>query len=257
MQFVQRATQNRVIETIIQQEVKNIGSAELVEWQSDNSGDVLHLNITIRTTTPLRYEDSVALQKAIADRLQEPVSVVINEVFATRLDPLVPPTFTSTPTMTPTATPGPSPTPTKTLTPSSTPSPSMTATRTPTNTPTPTLMPTNTATPTNTSTPAQAVVTNSLLPSYCLRLRQSPNGPVISYLNQNDALTLLYKQETVNGLVWIEVRDEEGRLGWIPLACTVEVTATPSRTPSITPTASQTPTVTATMNETPAPTPTP
>jgi len=245
VQFVQRASQNRIIETIIQQEVRNIGDAELVEWTSDNTGEVLHLNITIRTTTPLRYEDSVALQKAIADQLQKPVSVVINEVFATRLDPMVPPTFTSTPTVTPTSTPGPSPTPTKTLTPSPTPSPTMTATATPTDTPTPSLTPTATATPTNTPTPAQAVVTNSLLPSYCLRLRQSPNGPIISYLNQQDPLTLLYQQETIKGLVWIEVKDEEGRIGWIPLACTALVTATPTRTPSITPT-TQAPTLTST-----------
>jgi len=64
-----------------------------------------------------------------------------------------------------------------------------------------------------------------------LRLRQSPNGPVIATLHEGDPLTVLYGMEIVNGLVWVEVEDPDGRVGWIPqiyvLTPTVTGTATP------------------------------
>jgi len=234
VRFVQDANENRVIEQIIIEEVANISRAELVEWESTNNGQTLNLEITLRTVRPLEYEDSVNLQRVLADRLQRPVAVIVNQVFAAQLDPLIPPTQTITPSQTSTATPGPSPTQTQTHTPTATSTLTPTYTPTPTETPTPTNTATATSTPTETPTPALAMVTNSLLSEYCLRLRQTPGGVVIGYLSQRDQVTVLYGYQVVDGLVWIEVRDAEERIGWMPLACTFQITLTPSPSPTVT-----------------------
>jgi uncharacterized hydrophobic protein (TIGR00271 family) len=238
----QNANDNRQIETVVQEEVGKIKNAELVQWSATTNGDTLHLDIVLRTMSLLRYEDSVALQKAIADRLQRPVSVVINQVFAARLDPLVPPTPTPTPTETLTPTPGPSPTPTNT------PTPQPTRTFTPTTTNTSTATATSTATPTQTSTPALAKAISTGMPG--LRLRQSPGGPEIAIIRNYQPLTVLYGYEIVDGLVWIEVEDSEGRIGWIPQIYLLEITLTPTDTPTPTQTGIPTPTLelTATMS---------
>ena len=71
-----------------------------------------------------------------------------------------------------------------------------------------------------------------------LRLRQFPEGPIIGTMREGDTLIVLYGVELVNGLLWIEVQDEEGRIGWVPQMFTaiVTLTPTPSITPSMTPT---------------------
>jgi uncharacterized hydrophobic protein (TIGR00271 family) len=237
--LVKQANENLLIEEVVKQQVAKIPGAELVEWTPNPSGNELNLNIVIRTNRILSYEDSVALQKAIADRLQRPVAVIVNQVFAARLDPLIPPTFTATPTNTSTPTPGPSPT----LTP------------TPTS-PTPTNTPTATPTPTFTPTPALAQVRNALLPG--LRLRQSPGGPVIATLREGEQLEVLYARQIVDGLVWVEVRDKEGRIGWIPAFYLLTITQTPTITPTAVPSGTPTPTQTpVSASSTPLPSPTP
>ena len=42
---------------------------------------------------------------------------------------------------------------------------------------------------------------------------------------------------TMDGLVWVEVQDEEGRVGWIPQIYVLQITLTPTNTaiPSETP----------------------
>jgi uncharacterized hydrophobic protein (TIGR00271 family) len=217
--FVQDARERGRIEDIVQEEVEKTLNAEMVELSVDNVGDTLSLNITLRTPRPLYYKDSINLHDAIAARLQQPVELVINSVIASRLDPKVPPTLTPTPTM------GPSPTPTRTATPTST------ATPTPTQTPTNTATPTATNTPTTTPTPSVALVAQTL--GRGLRLRQYPEGPIIGTMREGDPLIVLYGIEIVNGLVWIEVQDKDGRIGWVPQMYTAIVTSTP--TPSITP----------------------
>jgi uncharacterized hydrophobic protein (TIGR00271 family) len=217
--FVQDARERGRIEDIVQEEVEKTLNAEMVELSVDNVGDTLSLNITLRTPRPLYYKDSINLHDAIAARLQQPVELVINSVIASRLDPKVPPTLTPTPTM------GPSPTPTRTATPTSTTTP------TPTQTPTNTATPTATNTPTTTPTPSVALVAQTL--GRGLRLRQYPEGPIIGTMREGDPLIVLYGIEIVNGLVWIEVQDKDGRIGWVPQMYTAIVTLTP--TPSITP----------------------
>jgi hypothetical protein len=230
-QFVRSASEARYIEEVIVDEVSKIENVELIEWNTTTSGDALHLDVTLRTIALLKYEDSVDLQINIAERLQRPVAVVVNQVFAARLDPLVPPTFTPTPTETRTATPGPSPTPTYTST------PRPTATATATNTATLTATATMTATPTLTSTPALVKAWSTGLPY--MRLRQWPEGPEIAGVRHNQQLTVLYGSQIVNGLVWVEVQDAEGRVGWIPQIYLLQITLTPSPTLSPTPTTDQ------------------
>jgi hypothetical protein len=232
-QVFQQANENRFLEIVVMEEVGKLENAELVEWTSNTSGETIHLNLVLRTMELMRYEDSVALQKAIADQLQRPVSVVVNQVFAARLDPLIPPTPTLTPTNTLTPTPGPSPTLTRT------------PTRRPTNTPTlthtatETLTPTSTNTATFTPTPAVAQVMRTALPD--LYLRQWPGGPEIASVRRGDSLTVLYGYQ-------------EERVGWIPLIYLATLTPTPSHTPTMTPSLDATitniPTVTGTTTGT-------
>lgn len=221
--FVQEAKARRQIEEVVQEEVERILDAELVELSIESEGDVLRMNMTLRTPRPLYYQDSIALQEDIAGRLQQPVELVINSVIVSQLDPKIPPTFTPTPTI------GPSPTATRTAT------PTRTATATATQTPTNTLTPTATNTATNTPTPSVALVDQTL--GRGLRLRQYPEGPIIGTMREGDPLIVLYGIQTVNGLVWIEVIDKDGRVGWVPQMFTVivTVTPTPSTTPSRTP----------------------
>ncbi len=254
VQFVRQATEDRLIREIVHEKVSEMGNVELVDWQPERSGNALHLDLTVRTLRPLQYQDSVSLQQEIAAGLQaagvlndqDAVEVVVNQVLTAQLDPLVPPTPTSTPTATRTSTPGPSPTstPTRTSTP--------TQTATPTETATPTSTPTSTATPTATPTPAVAEVNIVRLPP--LQLRQWPGGPEIGPILRNGTLlTVLYGSETVDGLVWVEVLDSEGRVGWVPQFYLVVLP--PSATP--TPTITRTPTITTTPTPTNTLTPLP
>jgi hypothetical protein len=150
------------------------------------------------------------------------VQLIINQIFAQKLDPEVPPTETPTPTLTSSPTLGPSPTSTATFT------PRPTITATPTETHTPTATPTSTSTATATTTPFPGYMTRVEFPR--MQLRQWANGPVIANLRQGDLLIVLYEVEIVNGLVWIEVQDEEGRVGWIPQVYVLTLTPTPTET---------------------------
>jgi hypothetical protein len=53
------------------------------------------------------------------------------------------------------------------------------------------------------------------MPAY-YELFQEPGGPVIGILQRNSKLLDLYEQVTYEGLVWVRVMDEEGRIGWFP-----------------------------------------
>lgn len=209
IKFFNEASQNRRINNVVTMEVSRLPSAELTELDVQHVQDRLDMIVTVRTNTPLRYEQVIELQKSIATGLQQPVSLKVNQVLAEQFDPLVPPTFTPTLTPSPTATP-----PTVTLAPSSTPTLVPTATRT------------FTPTPTSTPTPGLVQVWVTGLPP--ARLYQGPSGPVIGEMRPGQMLTLLYGTDEVGGLIWVEVMDEEGRVGWIPLFYLIAVTATPS-----------------------------
>lgn len=254
VQFVQNATEDRLINAVVTDEVDR-RNADLVNIRTQHDGASLLIAITLRTPSLFVYEDTLALQNDISVQLQRPVELTLNQIQAFSLDPRIPPTFTPTftpsltPTNTPTNTPGPSPTPTSTFTPTIL--PSATPTETPTNTPTAT--PTNTAT--FTPTPASGEVVANFFPG--LQLRQAPDGPAIATLNPGEPLTVLYGVEVVNGLVWIEVVDKDGRIGWIPQVYLLVYTPAPTETPSPTATfdpLSTSPTVTITPSATLSPT---
>ncbi len=216
--FVQQAAASRRIERVVRNEVENLLHGELVELRVQRRSEGYSMTLTVRTNRPLSHSDSVSFQEAIASHLQVPVELVINDVIASRLDPKVPPTLTPTPT------PGPSPTATSTVTPTGTPTP--TATETPTSTPT------STATPTPTNTPTPSLGRVAQTQGMGVRLRQFPNGPIIGVLREREMVTVLYAYEIVDGIVWIQVMDAEGRVGWLPQMFITIVTLTPAPSPS-------------------------
>ncbi|MFL7869809.1 MAG: DUF389 domain-containing protein [Anaerolineales bacterium] len=209
--FFRAATENRQIEAVVKEEVSKY-DAELANMQPPvQNGDTLHLTITLRVPKQLRYEDVIQLQQDVALKLQRPVSIVVNQVVAARLDPLIPPTFTITPTA-------------ATFTPTVTFTPSATATLTPSPTPVP---PTPTATPQLAQVPRNTVKT--------LDLVQQPGGPSIGKIRPGDFVTVLYSTKVYDGLVWWEVMDADGRLGWLPQISLTVVTYTPTKTVTPTP----------------------
>lgn len=205
IKFFKQANENRLISEVVNLEVDKM-DAELIELDLSRTNEALDMIITISTSKTLHYEQVIALQKAIVDGLQRPISLKVNQIFVERLDPLVPPTVTKPPTFTPTNTPGPSPTWTPAL-------PTFTTTFTPTQT------------ATASATPGLGQVVSAGLPR--LQLYQSPNGPAIGQIRSGQELTLLYGKNEKNGLIWIEVKDQEGRIGWIPEVFLIIVTATP------------------------------
>ncbi|RMF32117.1 MAG: SH3 domain-containing protein, partial [Chloroflexi bacterium] len=78
-----------------------------------------------------------------------------------------------------------------------------------TSTPTPTPTPTVTPTP----TPALAVVTGT--GGRGLRLRWQPGGPVAGVLAEGAQVELLGRSQEVEGELWVQVRDDQGRIGWV------------------------------------------
>lgn len=205
IKFFREASQNRLINSVVSEEVKSLNDAKLVDLQIFHLDRKLDLLVTIRTSKALRYDQVVSLQESIVDGLQLPVSLKLDQVIAEELDPLIPPT--PTPTQAPTATPTPGPSPTT--------SPTQTSTAT--------------ATPLPTATPAQAQVQVTGLPLF--QLCQIPNGPVIGSLSRGQWLTVLYGRQEAGGIIWVEVKDLEGRIGWVPEIYILQITTTPSPLP--------------------------
>ena len=217
--LVSQAQENRVISNIIETEISEIRNAEIEEINVVRSDNEIQLDITVRSSTPLNYSQVVTIQQALVTRLNKPVSLVVNQIQSETLDPLIPPTYTPTPTSTATSGPGPSKTYTTT--------PTLTKTVTPTATVTPSLTPTATEIPPS-PTPRTALISRSGMPPY-YALFQEPGGPIIAQLNVNSILFDLYETSTYEGLVWVQVRDEEGRIGWFPQRYLLYPTATPTQ----------------------------
>jgi hypothetical protein len=210
--FVRQATENREINLIVTEVVQNYG-AELVNMNIAPDGETVQMTLTLRTAHSLSYQDVVNLQGDIALQLQQPVSIKVNQVIAAQLDPLIPPTFTPTPTLV-------------TVTPTSTATSTATLTPTRTSTPIP---------PTATSTPSTARIRNTQPLGWAVDLCQTPAGPSIARLREGSYVTVLYGYQILDGLVWLEVMDDQDRLGWIPQIYLTIVTQTPTITPSTTP----------------------
>ncbi|GAB4536311.1 MAG: hypothetical protein Fur0018_26910 [Anaerolineales bacterium] len=231
----QQGTEDYIIRQVVATVIPQTPGVELVAVDYERKSDLLQLNVTVRSDHELRYAETKALQQQILSDLHVlsnsiKVGIAFNQILVERLNPEIPPTPTHTLTPSPTNTPGPSPTVTLTPTPTRTSTPTPTHTATPSNTPTPTF------TPTETPTPVDARTFNVIFPG--LFIRQSPGGPIIGTLRPYQHVTVLYGRVVVNGMVWIEVVDDEGRVGWVPEAYVFPYTptVTPTPTATITPT---------------------
>lgn len=207
--LVSNAQENRLINNLIETEFSEIRNAELVELTIFRSEGEIELDITVRSNSPLTYNQVVSLQEILVARLDKPVSLKVDHIRSETFDPMVPPTQTPSPTITSTPTLGPSPTNTPTSTQTSPP---------PTQTPFPaTSTPTATITPTRaTPTPiAVIVISAGEFPPYYY-LYQEPGGPEIARLAEYAVLLDLHESMTYEGLIWVKVQDKEGRIGWYP-----------------------------------------
>ncbi len=205
IRFFRDASNNRLINQVVNTEVEKMYNAEVVEMDVNHLDKGLDVVLTIRTNHMLNYQETTDLQRNIVAGLNQPITLKVNQIFVEQLDPMIPPTPTITPSSTATSTPGP----------------------TPTSTPTPTA--TATATPTSTSTPSGAEVWLREPPG--LELCQKPGGPVIGELQEGQPITVLYGRELFDAMVWVEVMDADGRVGWIPEVYLVRETPTPTVIP--------------------------
>jgi len=198
LRIIRQAEESRLINAVVQREVALLPNAQLEETNFVNSPEVLELSLTLHTSRSLYWHEIVSLQEAIAVGLDRNVSLKVEQVLFKELDPMIPPTLT------PTLTPGPSATPTPTRT------PLPTSTATPTQTPEPTFTPTHTATP----VPYQARIIWPNTPA--LTLYQEPGGPSIGRLYYSQLVMVYHDQQNYGGLVWVKIRDDQGRIGWLP-----------------------------------------
>ena len=198
LRIIRQAEESRLINMIVEREVALLPNAQLEETEFISSPEILDLRLTLHTSRSLYWQEIVSLQEAIAAGLDRQVSLKVEQVLFRELDPMVPPTLT------PTFTPGPSSTPTQTKT------PYPTFTSTPTETPLPTLTPTST----NTPVPVQARIIWPDIPD--LTLYQEPGGPSIGRLYFSQVVMVYHDQQNYDGLVWVKIRDDQGRIGWLP-----------------------------------------
>jgi uncharacterized hydrophobic protein (TIGR00271 family) len=224
-QLAQEQARITRINEVVEENLDEIAGATLDEAPMIVfEGQLLTLDITARSTSPLPHHVVQDLQTAIGATLKdegilEQVALRLTVIEVTELDPEVPPTLTSTPSPTLTFTPGPTPTPTQT--PTFTPSPQPTGTSTPTALPTETPTATATATPTftptatPTATPETAVVTYPFGTN--LRLEPRLNAPVLTVLPVDTVVVLLAGSATVDDFVWQEVL-VDGQIGWVSAA---------------------------------------
>jgi uncharacterized membrane protein len=210
---VAQAQENRLINNIVQTEIREMNDGELVEMNINKTEQEIHLDITVSSNIPPSYSDVAALQEVLVARLNKPVSLIVNYLRSERLDPLDPPT--ATPTATLTSTPG----PTHTLT------PTLTATATIENTGTPT--------PTITNTPQPPLEFRTDLTSD-YNLYFTPGGEVNVVLSRDSILFNLGQSQIYDGLVWLLLEDEQGYKGWYPehYLQYISATLTPTVTPS-------------------------
>ena len=213
LRIVEQSHEIQEVRQVVVSELEIFPDAQLVDISIDNSDTTLNLRVTVRTSRQPTYQQVVELQRVIAARLQRTIAMQLIIIPTTKLDPLVPPTFTPTPTQTLTPTPGPSLTPTHTST------PTITATFTPaaTDTATPTLTPTKTATASPTATPTPVLAYISTPGGLGVYLRESPGGTIIVWLPDGAPVLILYQREMFNDRGWIEVRNVVNQTGWVPI----------------------------------------
>jgi uncharacterized hydrophobic protein (TIGR00271 family) len=199
LSFVQAGNRSNTIRSAVTEGLSALPDSQLIDLQYSEQDDVLHLQISARTSRQPSYQQVLNLQSDVATRLGEAVSLQMIAIPFTRLDPLIPPTQTHTPT------PGPSSTPTVT------PTYTATATASPSITPTPT--DTSTPTPTATATPIVASISNTY--GNGVYVRVEPAGRLSHGLPEGAPVILLGTPIEVDGVEWIQVKDLVERTGWV------------------------------------------
>jgi uncharacterized hydrophobic protein (TIGR00271 family) len=209
--LVSQAQENRLINTVLDTELATYPDTELAEVIINRVDDELHLEITLRSSSSLNYNQVISLQEALVARLDKTVSLVVDQIRSERVDPLIPPTPTPTATETSTPTLGPSPTSTEA--------------------PTLTVTPYPTVTFTGTVAPASHgfLVINAALPED-IQLLDEPGGDIVAEVPVGSILMDLGETVTFEGLVWVKVENELQQIGWLPEIYLEEFTITPTIT---------------------------
>jgi uncharacterized hydrophobic protein (TIGR00271 family) len=200
--LVQQVRFDQAVRDSVAEQVQLIEpAAEVVEVKINNDNqDIVRLDVTIRSSHSISYQETVDLQKRIAAQLNRTIALVLTVVPVTQLDPFIPPTPTLTPTPTFTPTPGPTSTPTSTLTPA--------PTLTPLPTSTPTAMPRLTPTPI-----VSGVIANTN--GQGVFVHTSPDGPTFTVWREGTPVILIRGPETAGGFDWLYLRDDTGAEGWV------------------------------------------
>jgi len=219
IRYVSETRQVREVRTAVVAELSVLPGVQLVELTSTSEDSILRLEVTVRTSQPPSYAQSVALQAGVAARLQRPTALELVVVPVTKLNPLIPPTPTLTATPGPSATPTVTPTSSPTSTGTATSTATATATATPTDTPAPTATMTKMPTPTHTSTleptPTSALAAVANTGGLGIQLLDAPAGKRIGGLPEGTIVQLLAGHEMAKGREWIEVLTAEGQRGWV------------------------------------------
>ena len=209
MNVVSEAARRQSIRQVAESEIAKLVDTQFVALELQDHQPGLSIQVTLRALRQPTYEQTLALQAALANRLQETVALQLIVIPAARLDPLSPPTHPPTPTL------GPSLTPTPTLTPTATSMPTFTATSTATASPTATSTATITPSPMPTHTPTPIPARIVLTGGKGVYLRDTPRGKITRGLSEGAHVFILYHREWVNGQEWIEIRTTEGVTGWV------------------------------------------
>ncbi len=194
---------------------------EIVDWQASKAQDnTLRLDITVRSSHDIHYQETLSLQKKIALKLQRPISLQLSVIPLRQLDTFIPPTYTPTLSPSPTATPTqqPQPTSTPTIISTSTATTIPTVTITPTTSPTATPLPSPTATSTVTSTPAPQIGIVANTKGRGVLLRALPAGKVLTALPEGTPLIILPDHLLLKNIVWVKIRLADSKEGWVAAA---------------------------------------
>jgi uncharacterized hydrophobic protein (TIGR00271 family) len=215
---------NRTVREVLRHEIAAMQGVDWEdEWQMEELEDeTLQLDVTVRSRRTVSHREVVELQERVAGQLQRPVSLRLDVISSTRLDPFVPPTPTPTPLPGATSTLTPSPTPTRTPVPTSSPTatstatPTSTATATSTPTATLTAVPTETPSPTPTLTPVLVRVGGTGGLGVWMYRNPGLAGSKIRALPDGTKMTVVGGPVEADGYAWIQVIDPRGYVGWIP-----------------------------------------
>jgi trehalose/maltose transport system substrate-binding protein len=94
--FAQEASEVRAVNEAVRFVLRSLPEAELVEIESSEEFDTLHLEVTVRTADEPSHDEVIGLQDWLADRLQRRVVLNLVVVPMVEFNALLPPTVTPT-----------------------------------------------------------------------------------------------------------------------------------------------------------------